>query len=143
LTILEGPRLESPDLAVGQGWPNAERASTDVSERFLAPTAQVRSVAVIAETEAADGAVREKLERLGAETVDWESVRGQTTGMGSENLAAVIAVESVEPSAEFMFDAGLARGALGEHAIVVQLGEEQLPEALAQFGVVQLDQLEL
>ena len=27
LRVLEGPRLEGPDLSFGQGWSNAERSS--------------------------------------------------------------------------------------------------------------------
>jgi hypothetical protein len=36
LKILEGPRLEGPDLAVGQGWSNAERSARDVTREVLA-----------------------------------------------------------------------------------------------------------
>ncbi len=36
LRILEGSRLEGPDLAFGQGWSNAERSSRDVTREVLA-----------------------------------------------------------------------------------------------------------
>ena len=36
LTILEGPKLSMPDLAMGSGWRNAQRRSEDVTERVLA-----------------------------------------------------------------------------------------------------------
>ena len=36
LKILEGPRLEGPDLAFGQGWSNAERSASDVTREMLA-----------------------------------------------------------------------------------------------------------
>jgi hypothetical protein len=36
LTILEGPKLSMPDLAMGKGWRNAQRRSEDVTERVLA-----------------------------------------------------------------------------------------------------------
>lgn len=36
LKILEGPHLGGPDLAFGQGWANAERASENVTKRELA-----------------------------------------------------------------------------------------------------------
>ena len=35
LKILEGPRMEGPDLAFGQGWSNAERASENVTRELL------------------------------------------------------------------------------------------------------------
>ncbi len=36
LTILEGPELALPDLAMNRGWRNAKRRSDDVTERVLA-----------------------------------------------------------------------------------------------------------
>lgn len=39
LTILEGPKLSMPDLAMGKGWRNAQRRSEDVTERVLAAVA--------------------------------------------------------------------------------------------------------
>jgi hypothetical protein len=36
LTVLEGPELSMPDLAMGRGWRNAQRRSEDVTERLLA-----------------------------------------------------------------------------------------------------------
>ena len=35
LTILQGPELTLPDLAMGRGWRNAKRRSEDVTERML------------------------------------------------------------------------------------------------------------
>ena len=36
LTILEGPELSQPDLALGQGWNNAERSGTVTEVRVKA-----------------------------------------------------------------------------------------------------------
>jgi hypothetical protein len=36
LKVLEGPRLEPPDLSFGQGWSNAERSAKDVTGEVLA-----------------------------------------------------------------------------------------------------------
>jgi hypothetical protein len=36
LTVLEGPQLELRSLTMGKGWRNAQRESTDVTERVLA-----------------------------------------------------------------------------------------------------------
>jgi hypothetical protein len=35
LRVIEGPRLEGPDLAFGQGWSNAERGGRDVTREVL------------------------------------------------------------------------------------------------------------
>ncbi|MEA2335085.1 MAG: hypothetical protein QOG40_1575 [Solirubrobacteraceae bacterium] len=35
ITVLEGPELSMPDLAMGRGWRNAQRRSQDVTERVL------------------------------------------------------------------------------------------------------------
>ena len=43
LTILEGPELSLPDLAMNRGWRNAKRRSDDVTERVLGAT-KVRRV---------------------------------------------------------------------------------------------------
>lgn len=36
LTVLEGPRLETEDLAMGRGWRNAQHKSQDVTESVIA-----------------------------------------------------------------------------------------------------------
>jgi len=36
LTVLEGPELSMPELAMGRGWRNAQKRSQDVTERVLA-----------------------------------------------------------------------------------------------------------
>ncbi len=40
LTILEGPKLSMPDLAMGKGWRNAQKRSEDVTERVLGAVQQ-------------------------------------------------------------------------------------------------------
>lgn len=35
VTVIEGPRLSMPELSMGRGWRNAQRAGTDVTERVL------------------------------------------------------------------------------------------------------------
>ena len=40
LTILEGPKLSMPDLAMGKGWRNAQKRSEDVTERVLGAAQQ-------------------------------------------------------------------------------------------------------
>lgn len=36
LTVIEGPQLSMPDLAMGRGWRNAQKRGQDVTERVLA-----------------------------------------------------------------------------------------------------------
>jgi hypothetical protein len=43
LTVLEGPKLSMPDLAMGRGWRNAQRRSVDVTERVLASARRERA----------------------------------------------------------------------------------------------------
>ena len=40
ITVLEGPKLSMPELAMGRGWRNAQRRSEDVTERVLAAVRQ-------------------------------------------------------------------------------------------------------
>ncbi len=40
LTILEGPKLSMPELAMGKGWRNAQKRSQDVTERVLGAVRQ-------------------------------------------------------------------------------------------------------
>ena len=35
VTVIEGPRLSMPELSMGRGWRNAQRAGADVTERVL------------------------------------------------------------------------------------------------------------
>ncbi len=41
LTVLEGPELSMPELAMGKGWRNAQRRSEDVTERVLAVAREI------------------------------------------------------------------------------------------------------
>jgi hypothetical protein len=51
----------------------------------------------------------------------------------------VLAIESSGPSASWLFDAGLARGALGVRAVVVQLGDAAIPAQLTGVDVMRLE----
>jgi hypothetical protein len=56
LTILEGPKLSMPELAMGKGWRNAQKRSEDVTERVLG-AAQKRGEAQGQHGAASPGAV--------------------------------------------------------------------------------------
>jgi hypothetical protein len=150
LRILEGPELAPPELAHGQGWNQAERSARDVTGEILARAVkEATSVAVLAETAAAGRAISDPLAELGARVVDWAAVRARilapATAVGAHPLddggivSVVLVVERSDPESSWMFDAGLAIGAVGGRAIIVQLGDEPPPAALGDLGVVRVD----
>jgi hypothetical protein len=144
LQILEGPELEAPDLAVGRGWHNAERSAQDATARLLERiAAQAASVAVMAQSLAARRAVVELIERVGLQVADWEALRLRILAGGSSDdlgVGAVILVaEGPDPDQSWLFEAGLALGALGGRAIVAQLGDLATPPPLGDLGVIRLD----
>jgi hypothetical protein len=97
LKILEGPRLEGPDLAFGQGWSNAERASEEVTERELAaaPAPDLPDAFVI-EAEQPDAALGRLLEGQAARPVAWAEARDRIDGRDPE-IAAVILLVKKKP----------------------------------------------
>jgi hypothetical protein len=144
LIVLEGPELADADLSMGRGWSNAEKTAENVTRRLVdaasAPSKPV--VAILAESEDALLDVGRMLERLGLEMVPWAELRFrilsppvQASGPG---YAAVLATDSAEPSAAWLFDAGLARGALGRRAVFAQLGDSAIPAQLAGVDVIRL-----
>lgn len=144
LQILEGPELEAPDLAVGRGWHNAERSAQDATARLLERiAAQAASVAVMAQSPAARRAVVELLERVGVQVADWEALRARIlAGASSPDLgvgAVILVSEGPDPDQSWLFEAGLALGALGGRAIVAQLGDLAPPPPLGDLGVIRLD----
>jgi hypothetical protein len=144
LVILEGPDLADTDLSMGRGWSNAEKVSENVTRRLVdaasAPGGPV--VAVLADGSAAADA-QGMLERLELSTVPWAELRTRILGgpaaAGGPGYAAVLAVEGAAPSPGWLFDAGLARGALGARAVFVQLGSASIPAQLAGVDVMRLE----
>jgi hypothetical protein len=144
LIVLEGPELADTDLSMGRGWSNAEKTAENVTRRLVdaasAPSKPI--VAIVAESEDALLDVGRMLERLGLETASWTELRArilsppaQASGPG---YAAVLATDSPDPDASWLFDAGLARGALGARAVVAQLGDGAIPAQLAGIEVMRL-----
>ena len=134
LTILEGPELDHPDLALGQGWNNAARLSRDVTAELLARTrAQAAAaVALLAQTPAARAAVEPVLAELAVITVAW-------TAAGVDAAAVVIALEHADLTARQAFEVGLAVGAFGAKAILVKLGPQPLPDAVAELEAIRVE----
>jgi hypothetical protein len=81
--------------------------------------------------------------------VDWAAVRARILAsapvVGARPfddggiVSVLLVVERSDPESTWMFDAGLALGAVGGRAIVVQLGDEPPPAALGDLGVVRVD----
>ena len=92
LKILEGPHLDNPDLAFGQGWSNAERSAENVTQQIL-ETAPPPSVpdAFVVETELPEAAVAEMLDGREARPVTWAEAAERTDGR-DRRVAAVILV---------------------------------------------------
>jgi hypothetical protein len=55
LTVLEGPKLSMPELAMGRGWRNAQRRSEDVTERVLGAVKRAGAPAAGGEGRPAEG----------------------------------------------------------------------------------------
>jgi hypothetical protein len=97
LKILEGKHLEGPDLAFGQGWANAERASENVTERVLASAPLPRQPdAFVVESEDPGATVASMLDGQGTSAVAWADARRRIGGRDPE-VAAVILVLRREP----------------------------------------------
>ena len=141
LVILEGPELSDADLAMGRGWSNAERGSENVTRRLVeqaaAPT--TLAVGVLAETPDREAELSGMLARQGLDTLPWDEIRERILGQDADGCAAVLAVESAEPPPRWFFDAGLARGALGERAVLGQLGDGPIPAQLTGVETMRLD----
>ena len=148
LRILEGPELSGPDLALGRGWDNAERRSENVTRRLVTRDAPSTgpTVVVLAESPDAEAQIGQMLAALELGHSDWAELRARILSPGGSHAgggdagayAAVLVVESADPAPSWMFDAGLARGALGPRAVVVQLGDRAIPAQLAGVEVMRL-----
>lgn len=147
LRVLEGPELEGPDLAMGRAWDSAERSAENVTRRLVDEVAApgAPKIAVLAASPGAEAVAKEMLATLGAEQVPWADVRGRilapdqpAQGERAPRYAALLVVEDGAPAASWLFDAGLARGALGGGAVLAQLDQGSIPESLAGMEVLRL-----
>ena len=97
LKIFEGPHLEGPDLAFGQGWANAERSSENVTARELAGApAPNHPDAFLVQANDSGQAVAELLDGQAATPVPWSEARKRIDGRDPE-IAAVILVVKRKP----------------------------------------------
>src|SRR6185369_4754238 len=78
LTILEGPHLDNPDLAFGQGWSNAERKSENVTRQVLAQAPAPKLPDAFVVTSALpEATVAEMLAGQDATPVGWAEAQGR------------------------------------------------------------------
>jgi len=113
LRVLEGPRLEGPDLAYGQGWNNAERNGRDVTRELLQAPATV-----VSPTREGHELGVALLARAGFAAVDWGPVR-EALLHGREAGVSAALVMVVRDAGPWLLDAGLALGALPGRAHLV------------------------
>lgn len=99
LKILEGPHLDNPDLAFGQGWSNAERKSENVTRRVLAeaPAPKTPDAFVVA-AELPEATVAEMLAGQDATPVGWAEAQGRIDGRDPEVAAVILIVK--QPGSE-------------------------------------------
>ena len=97
LRILEGPHLSGPDLAFGQGWANAERASENVTKRELAaaPAPQAPDAFVV-ESDDPGASIGSMLDGEELLPISWAEARQRIDGRDAE-VAAVILVVKRKP----------------------------------------------
>jgi hypothetical protein len=95
LRILEGPHLDTADLAFGQGWANAERASEDVTRRELvaAPKRHMPDAFVL-EAEVPEATVAEILQGQKARPVPLGQARERLDGRDPEVAAVILVTKS-------------------------------------------------
>lgn len=134
ITVLEGPKLSMPELAMGRGWRNAQRRSDDVTERVLAAVRQGAPAGAAADASTAAAGVSAEGEGRAAEAA---APPASAATADSQLLADSLALEllgmvEAEPlalvqawrlAAERLGDASAAESlALGEAAVRSLIG---------------------
>jgi hypothetical protein len=110
LTVLEGPRLDPADLAMGQGWNNASKLSRDVSGERLARAHASRrvggAIVVVAQGDEERRAVESVLEQLGLSAAEWGAVRASLLEQGTQRPDGTATVVTLDdPVAVTFFEA--------------------------------------
>jgi hypothetical protein len=150
LKILEGPTLSPADLSFGRGWQSAERSARDVTAEAISGAARrAATVCVLAASRSGARVLTDALARLGVEAVAWAAVRDRIRSAFSDDpdrrlerielVATLVAVDDSDPDDGWLFEAGLALGALGRRAVIVRLADTPLPPKLADVGALEVD----
>jgi hypothetical protein len=149
LTVLQGPELHAGQLGIGQGWPEAERLSQDVTAQLLAAPPQPRAlaggngVALLSASPDTAHAAAAALAALDLLALDWAAVRAAIVAGGGGTppptlIAFDVRAQAPDPPAAWWLDAGLALGALGERALLAALGDAPLPDPLGAVEPIRL-----
>ena len=89
--------MESPDLAFGQGWANAERASENVTRRELESAPALRAPdAFVVETDAPEALVAAALGGEGR-PVHWSEAQARIDGRDPQVAAVILVLRTPEP----------------------------------------------
>jgi hypothetical protein len=112
ITVLEGPKLSMPELAMGRGWRNAQRRGDDVTERVLAAVRQ-----------GADGSVAEQPASAAAADPRLLADSLALELLGMVDGAPVALAQAWRMATERLGDASAAESlALGEAAVRSLIG---------------------
>jgi hypothetical protein len=97
LTILEGPALDGPDLAYGQGWSNALRSAEDVTRRLVesAETEAPLAPVVAVEADSVETAAERLASGAAAAPIEWAEARARIDGRDPKIAAVVLVVKSI------------------------------------------------
>lgn len=99
LKVLEGKRLDNPDLALGQGWSNAERGAENVTKRVLAEApAPKLPDAFLVESELPEATVAELLAGQEVQPIAWAEADARLSGRDPEVAAVILVVKRPGPA---------------------------------------------
>lgn len=98
LKILEGPELSNQDLAFSQGWPNAERGSTDVTATVLGAATEARRTGsgpatIVIHSDSAVQTLADIVSGHQVESVPVEEVRERLDGRDPAVAAVILVVQ--------------------------------------------------
>jgi hypothetical protein len=94
LRILEGPHLDPPELAFGQGWSNAERSAEDATRRVLEHAEPPKLPdAFVVEAEVPEATVAEMLGGQRAQPVALNEAEKRLDGRDPEIAAVILVVK--------------------------------------------------
>jgi hypothetical protein len=98
LVVLEGPAMEGPDLAFGQGWANAERSSENATRRLFseAPPPSLPDAFVV-ETDSPEALAADLVAGHDGRAVQWSEARERIDGRDPEIAAVILVVRKPEP----------------------------------------------
>lgn len=96
LTILEGPALEGPDLAYGQGWSNALGSAEDVTRRLIdaAETETPPAPVFVVEADSVDGAAAQMASGSAPTPIEWAEARKRIDGRDPAIAAVILVVKN-------------------------------------------------